>query len=613
MNSPPIALTPTEGPPAGLSTLIFSLLIFLLNSLPGLHVPKPELESYDYVIVGGGLCGSVIASRLSEDASTSVLLLEAGGQGNVLTRTPSAWITLPGTQVDWGYRSVPQKYAGRALVNRQVPLTAGKVLGGGSMVNVVLWVRGIAADFDDWPRGWSFQENLPYYVRVEDTRIPKYRDSRRRGVGGPITVTEGNFQTIVGDFVMQAAAGMGFRTNFDYNDVDRIGFSRPQSDVSWFLRVDSDRAYLQPILDSRDNLVVLTFAHASRVTFDGHRATGVEFYHNNNDKRSVRAKKEVIITAGAIGSAKLLLLSGVGPHKHLRRLGIPMIADLPVGNHLMDHYGTNGLIWKINQTLIETMGSALLPNDTRIIVSAGPAALVDWTGFIDTNQTQALSLETRSRDTQPDVQLLALAGLTMLSDFGFHLKHVFNIRDDVWRDTFEGYYSDAFMSASVSPLLLHPKSTGSVRLASADPFDQPRINTNYFKHPQDMQAMVRGMKFAVKLYESPIMRRKLGARLITPPIPGCAYPPDAHSDGYLECLARSFTQSICHYSGTTRMGRVGEADAVVAPDLRIIGLERVRVADTSVFPSLPSGNTQATAYMLAEKAADLIKAGAGSA
>jgi choline dehydrogenase len=384
----------------------------------------------------------------------------------------------------------------------------------------------------------------------------------------------------------------------------RLGFARTQSDVDDGLREDSVRAYIDPVANRRSNLDIMINSQATRVLFDDqNNAIGVQYINLISDDMNpitVYANKEVILAAGAIGTPKILMLSGIGHKEHLQQMEIPVISDLPVGDNLQDHYGTYGLNWQVDQSLFGTVISGSV-SEILTRDSAGLAAMIDYTGFINT-----LNGPNDPKDT-PDIQTIAMAGVSLVSDFGLRIrKQAFNIRDDVWQETFANYVADAFTSTFVYVLLMHPKSRGFVRLASTNPLDLPLVDPNYLQHSDDVATLVRGMRVMIDLFNSPALRN-LNPKLLNITIPGCPYPADPENDGYLECIARSFTQTIYHYAGTCRMGDPQDRRSVVDPLLRVIGVNRLRVVDTSVFPKMPSGNPQATAYMLAEKAADIIR------
>ena len=558
---------------------------------------------FDYIIVGGGLAGCVVASRLTEDPDVTVLLLEAGGEGNVLTRLPIGTFYLWDSVFDWKYRTVPQKYTAQYLNDRVIKLPAGKILGGGSMLNTILWVRGTKYDYQRWTdmgiRGWSYEENLPYYIKSESVQITSLQSSKRRGYLGPIVVNYNIFQSDIAQGIINAGGARGYRTDYDYNDQHRLGFARGQSDLSFGLRYDSARGYIDPIRESRSNLYVLTQAMATKILFQGKTATGVLFQRFMMEHRAY-ARKEVIIAAGGIGSPKLLLLSGVGPANHLKQMGIPLIHDLPVGKNLQDHVGSLATSWTLKGNQLVDYASGLVFNNVSSTSPiAGFSNLIDWTGFINTKNGPS------DANDYPDIQFMGVEIGTQ-TDFGGWGWRDFNFRKDVWEETFARMYFKSSPTVVVLTILLDYKTRGEVRLMSADANDPPIVDIQYLSHPEERDTLMRGVKFARELFASDQMA-KFEPKFLNVKLPNCSAPNDANDEAYLQCLALGFPTTIFHYSSTMRMGADDDAGAVVDNQLRMRGLKGIRVVDTSVLPFLGSGNPQATNYMVAEKAADIIK------
>jgi choline dehydrogenase-like flavoprotein len=587
----------------GLPRSAILIILAIMNQAQIFRSPLSLPLEFDYIIVGGGVAGCVVANRLSEDPDVTVLLLEAGGEGNVITRLPIGTFYLWDSVFDWQYRTVSQKYTAQYLNDRQVKLPAGKILGGGSMLNTILWVRGTRYDYQRWSNigitGWSYEENLPYYMKTESVQMTNLQSSKRRGYLGPIVINYNSYQSTIAQGMINAGGEYGYRTDHDYNDKYRLGFSRAQSDISLGMRYDAARGYIDPIRERRHNLFVLTQAMATKVLFKGKTATGVVFEKNGRE-HTAYADREVIIAAGGIGSPKLLLLSGVGPADHLKRLGIPQIHELPVGKGLQDHVGSLATSWTLKGSQLVDYAAGLIPNNVSLNSPiAGFSNLIDWTGFINT--------KTGPDDARdyPDIQFMGVEIGTQ-TDFGSFGWRDFNFRKDVWEKTFARMYFKNSPTVVILTILLDYKTRGEVRLRSRDPYDQPIVDIQYLSHPEERETFMEGVKFARTLFASDPMR-KFEPRFLNVPLENCSHPADANNDGYLECLAMGFPTTIFHYSSTMRMGSVHDPGAVVDNNLRMIGLNRIRVVDTSVLPYLGSGNPQATNYMVAEKAADIIK------
>lgn len=584
------------------STLL--LILSLMNQASVFRTPVAHPLDFDYVVVGGGLAGCVVASRLTEDPDTTVLLLEAGGEGNVLTRLPIGTFYLWDSAFDWQYRSVEQQFSAQYLNDRVIKLPAGKILGGGSMLNTLLWVRGTKYDYERWSemgiKGWSYEENLPYYIKTESVNIRSLQGSPRRGYSGPVIINYNAYQSEVAQAIIDAGGDLrGYKTDVDYNDGHRLGFSRAQSDILYGMRYDSARAYIDPIRETRSNLFVLTNAMATKVLFENKRAIGVSFVKSGKEETAF-ARKEVIVAAGGIGSPKLLLLSGVGPADHLKDMGIEQIHELPVGKNLHDHVGSLATTWTLRGNQLFDYARAFVPNN---VSSASPYAgfsnMIDWTAFVNTRNGPD------DPNDYPDIQFMGVEIGTQ-TDMGGWGWRDFNIRKDVWEETFGRFYFKSSPTVLILTILLDYKTTGEVRLRSKDPNDNPVIDMQYLSDPEERATLMRGVLFARDLFASQEMA-KFSPRFLNVPLRNCSHPNDANDDNYLECLVMGFPTTIFHYSSTMRMGTEGDPQAVVDPELRIQGMFGVRVVDTSVLPRLGSGNPQATNYMVAEKAADIIR------
>ncbi len=560
---------------------------------------------YDFIVVGGGSAGAVLANRLSEGGRWTVLLLEAGGQETAMSDVPAAAAYLQGGEMDWGFRAEPQP--GRAclgLREGRCRWPRGKVIGGSSVLNYMLYVRGNRRDYDGWEadgnKGWGYRRVLPYFLKSEDNRNPYLTDTKYHSRGGYLTVQEAPWRTPLAAAFVEAGVEMGFE-NRDANGENQTGFMIPQGTLRRGNRCSAAKAFLSPVRHRR-NLHVALESVATKVLIDPQTrvAYGVRFRRKGRTW-AMRARKEVVLAAGAINSPQLLMLSGVGPAWHLEEKGVaPLVADLPVGENLMDHYGTGAMVFTVQQpvslvqTRYETLDSVLryfLFGTGALTVPGG----VEGLAWISTKHAE------NPGDDYPDVEFHFISG-NPGSDAGRSLREVLGLNDDVWRMYRPMTHTDGF---SVIPMILRPKSRGAVRLGSKSPRQAPVIYAGYFTDGRDMDVLVDAVKFIVRLSETKPFR-SLDATYWETPMPGCEHE-QMHTDAYWECMIRHYTVTIYHYSGTAKMGPPGDPGAVVDPRLRVYGVPGLRVVDASAFPRVPSGNTNAPVIMLAERASDLIK------
>jgi choline dehydrogenase len=517
---------------------------------------------YDYVIVGAGSAGCVLASRLSEDPEVSVLLLEAGPpDSNENIHVPLGYLKLGATEVDWDYHSAPEAECD----NRRIPLPRGRVLGGSSSINAMVYIRGNHLDYDEWGvPGWSWADMKPCFIRAEDNERGA---SEWHGAGGPLPVSEERSHNRISHAFVDAGEQAGLARNPDFNGAQQDGVGLYQVTQREGMRASAAVAYLHPAAE-RPNLTVMPYMHVNRVLFEGTRAVGVSA-SRLGESEEFRAEREVILCGGAYNSPQLLMLSGIGPAEHLMMREIEVLLDRPtVGTNLSDHPATQ-LVWTTDEP-------------ESLLLALEPAALEEYeasrTGPFASNLAEAGGF-VRIQDGAP------------APDIQFHVAPI-QIVDEGSRDP-------ETHGVWVSPCLLTPRSRGTVTLASNDPTAKPIVHNEFYAEAQDMTRMIAGLRKALDICGQPAMR------------PFCAAGfnvPDGDSDEALRAHAARTTFAIYHPVGTCRMGT--DADAVVDERLRVNGTEGLRIVDASVMPTVPRGNTNAPTIALAERAVELVRGAA---
>jgi choline dehydrogenase len=513
---------------------------------------------YDYVIVGAGSAGCVLAARLTEDPDVKVLLLEAGPPDvNENIHVPLGYLQLGGTEVDWDIHSAPEEHCG----NRRITLPRGRVLGGSSSINAMVYIRGNRLDYDEWGvPGWAYDDLLPYFRRAEGNE--RGADDYH-GADGPLPVSEQRSGNRISQAFVEAGVEAGLERNTDFNGASQDGVGLYQVTQRDGMRGSTAVAYLHPAME-RANLTVMPYMHVQRVLFEGNRAVGV-VASQLGQAQEFRAEREVILSGGAYNSPQLLMLSGVGPAEHLTMREVEVLLDQPaVGENLSDHPATQ-LVWTT-------------PEPESLLLALEPAALEEFeatqTGPFTSNLAEAGGFIRVGDDAPaPDIQ--------------FHVAPVQIVNEGMSDPEAHGVW--------VSPCLLTEQSRGSVRLASSDPTAKPIVHNDFYSRGDDMDRMIAGLRRALEICAQPAMA------------PYCAeafnVPAGDSEEALREHVAKT-TFAIYHPVGTCRMGTDGAA--VVDDQLRVNGIEGLRVVDASVMPTVPRGNTNAPVIALAERASDLI-------
>lgn len=528
------------------------------------------METFDYIVAGGGSGGCTVAARLAE-AGCSVLLLEAGPRDNhPYIHIPGTFIRVHGTRRTWMYRTDAQAHVN----GREVYIPQGRTLGGGSSVNAMIYIRGQQQDYDDWAAagasGWRFADVLPYFRRAEGNQR---LGAPLHGQDGPLTVSDGTHRHPLSLAFVQAAMEAGVPYTADFNGARQEGVGYYQTTTEAGRRCSSAVAYLGRVR-GRHNLSVRTGYEVERLVFEGRRAVGAIARADDGSRHEFRCREEVVLSAGALATPKILMLSGVGEGAHLRELGVEVLHDLPgVGRNFQDHLSAS-VYGRTREPV------SLLGHDRGVkALRHGLQYVAARRGLLTSNVIESGAFVDATGCGRPDVQFHVVPALV----------------GDVDRAPPEGH------GISVNPCALRPKSRGTLRLRSTDPREGFALDAGFLSHEDDLRTMVAGVRFARRIMRAPSLARLLDGMLVLPDMADDAIPESVYED-----YVRAVAKTVFHPVGTCKMGT--DAQAVVAPDLRVHGLQGLRIADASVMPLIVSGNTNAPTIMIGERCADFMLA-----
>ncbi|XP_057654062.1 glucose dehydrogenase [FAD, quinone]-like [Diorhabda carinulata] len=553
-----------------------------------------DYGTFDFIIVGAGTAGTLLTRRLTEITDWNILLLEAGNNGNNFTDIPFMNLFTRNSEYNWGFKTIPQNNSCLGMVDHKCVYPTGKGLGGSAIIGDSVYARGNKADFNAWADlgldGWSHDDLLPYFKKTEKIDINFY-DEGYHGTDGLLSINYTYPNPVTYDAFLDANLLSGLKS-VDYNGKNQIGIGKFQWTLNFNKKVTGGNAFITPVIENTPNLKVTLNAYTSKIIFSNKNgiptATSVQFIKGGRVYNAY-ASKEVILSAGPIGSPQLLMLSGVGPQEDLENLNIPVIKNLPVGENLIDHPAFVGLYIRTNLT---TDPGNVTYNLERWIKGLGYYTTIfsaDNIGFINTkNKTSEI----------PNVEFLTINPPTSVPSASFY-----NL-DKTYAKVFTTY--NTLTDFLVYCINIEPKSHGWLKLSSSDPADFPLINPAYYTDPndEDIQAIYEGIKYILSLLETKPLQA-INATLVTQ-TPNCDYLKEESEKDYWYCAIRSLTSTLYHPSCTTRMGN-SEKDSVVDKTLKVHGISGLRVVDAGSMPKLVRGHPLAAIWAMAEKTADLIK------
>ncbi|KAF5272043.1 hypothetical protein FQR65_LT05024 [Abscondita terminalis] len=558
-------------------------------------------SNYDYITVGAGTAGSAVTSQLVQNPNIEVLLVESGGEPMLISEVPLLASIQLFTRQNWGYLMEKQANFCLGLTDELMNWPRGRVLGGTSVINFMINIRGNALDYDRWAAlglpGWSYNDMLPIFKHLDDARLAT-KDAGYHGFGGPIPASDIPYRTTAIGALIQAAQEVG-HPYVDYNGQSQLGVSYVQGTIRNGRRCSAEKALIRPIRRNK-NLKISLNSHVTKVLIDSSTKTayGVEYVKNGITYKAY-ARKEVILSAGAFHSPQILMLSGIGPQNHLAEFGIPVIKDLPVGEKLYDHLCFLGLIFTVNQPIVLMFLYALSTIGIWLLFGVGPLTSL---GSVEGLLLFKTSVASYSEDI-PDMELIILGG-HLHTDFGLTYRPMFRVSDKVWDAVWKPLYGK--WAFGVIPMLLHPKSYGNMKLRSGNPFDPPKFYGNYLTDPdgKDMRAFLDAIIETKRIFNAAPLQA-YGATIHNVPVPGCEHLV-FDTEPYWECAIRHISATLHHQISTCKMGNDSDPEAVVNNKLQVKGIKNLRVADISVVPLTLSAHTNIPAYAVGYRAAQWI-------
>ncbi|XP_055911317.1 glucose dehydrogenase [FAD, quinone]-like [Eupeodes corollae] len=585
------------------STLLHTLLAAQCSLSPPELWPKDYgptyiekgLDTYDFVVIGAGTAGSVVASRLSENPKWRVLVLEAGGDPPMESMIPAIYFNIQHSKYNFNYYTEPDDKSCLGYKNQVCYWPRGKMIGGSGAINAMMYVQGTSEDYDNWERrgnpNWAWKD-----VRLAFEKSLQTNDSDRKGCG---CVNDfGVHYSEIREMLFKGAMELGVPRLNDLKEGAYIGYTALKGNTKNGVRGSTGKSFLAKSKD-RPNLHVIKNAVVTKINLDEHgsQVKGVTFVYNDHQQLSVNIAKEVILSAGAIDSPKILMLSGIGPKEHLESVGIPVLKNLQVGNNLQDHVMVP-LFFKVDDSKVkaQTLRDQLDATYTYLVNQTGPLATtgtVPVTGFINSDE--------QSSSPYPDIlfhNMFAQRGTSVMETW----LHSAEVADDIANPIREIHKDTHLFVAFVK--LLRPKSIGYIHLHSADPKDPPKLFANYLADSQDIETILRGIKFQMKMEETAAFKEQ-NAKLLQINLPECNEL-TFKSDNYWKCYMKYMSNTVYHMAGSVKMGPDTDSSAVLDWRLRVKGVKGLRVADTSIMPSIVSGNTNGPTMMIGERAAEFI-------